>query len=129
MSYNLPYRDMAAPVVGPAHPFQKDGLAAGMRNHRAGHVEATHLGSFAFDEQYNTFHRCAAGESSSQQQWLGLYFSVCVLVGGRSPLTAVEHLPLVVAGQLAAKCCACMQGAKSLVHMQHPAAAGASKQQ
>lgn len=56
VQYNLPYRDMAAPVVGPAHPFQKDGLAQGLRNHRAGHVERTHLHSFAFDEQYNTFH-------------------------------------------------------------------------
>ena len=27
---------------GPAHPFNKDGLAAGMRNHRAGHVEVSH---------------------------------------------------------------------------------------
>ena len=36
---NLPYDQMHAPVLGPAHPFQKDGVAAGMRNHRAGHVE------------------------------------------------------------------------------------------
>ena len=36
---NLPYEQMHAPVLGPAHPFQKDGIAAGMRNHRAGHVE------------------------------------------------------------------------------------------
>lgn len=28
--------------AGPAHPFSKDGLAAGMRNHRAGHVEVGH---------------------------------------------------------------------------------------
>ncbi|KAI8473364.1 MAG: WD40-repeat-containing domain protein [Monoraphidium minutum] len=56
VQYNLPYQDMAAPVMGPKHPFQKDGLAAGMKNHRAGHVESTHLHSFAFDEQYNTFH-------------------------------------------------------------------------
>ncbi|GBF87694.1 hypothetical protein Rsub_00405 [Raphidocelis subcapitata] len=56
VQYNLPYADMAAPVLGPAHPFQRDGVAAGLRNHRAGHVEATHLHSFAFDEQYNTFH-------------------------------------------------------------------------
>ena len=36
---NLPYEEMHAPVVGPAHPFQKDGIAAGMKNHRSGHVE------------------------------------------------------------------------------------------
>ena len=40
---NLPYEQMHAPVVGPAHPFQKDGMAAGMRNHRAGHVEVSRL--------------------------------------------------------------------------------------
>lgn len=43
-------------VTGPAHPFQKDGQAAGLKNHRAGHVEDTHLHSFAFDDQYNTYH-------------------------------------------------------------------------
>jgi hypothetical protein len=26
-------------AAGPAHPYQKDGLAAGLKNHRAGHVE------------------------------------------------------------------------------------------
>ena len=41
MYYNVPYEDMHAPAVGPAHPFNKDGLAAGMRNHRAGHVEVS----------------------------------------------------------------------------------------
>lgn len=38
---NLPYEEMHAPVVGPAHPYQKDGIAAGMKNHRTGHVEVT----------------------------------------------------------------------------------------
>lgn len=28
-----------------------------MKNHRAGHVEDTHLHTYAFDEQYNTYHR------------------------------------------------------------------------
>ena len=36
---NLPLVEMHAPVVGPAHPFQKDGIAAGMKNHRSGYVE------------------------------------------------------------------------------------------
>ena len=39
MYANLPYDEMHAPVVGPAHPFQRDGIAAGMKNHRSGHVE------------------------------------------------------------------------------------------
>ncbi len=39
MYANLPLVEMHAPVVGPAHPFQKDGIAAGMKNHRSGYVE------------------------------------------------------------------------------------------
>lgn len=39
--YNLPVEDLHAPIVGPAHPFQKDGLAAGQKNHFSGHVEVT----------------------------------------------------------------------------------------
>jgi hypothetical protein len=37
--YNPKYEDMYAPIAGPAHPFSKDGLAAGQRNHKIGHVE------------------------------------------------------------------------------------------
>ncbi|CAK0783096.1 hypothetical protein CVIRNUC_006291 [Coccomyxa viridis] len=51
---NLPYDQMHAPVLGPAHPYQKDGVAAGMRNHRAGHVEDHHMHTFHFDDQYHT---------------------------------------------------------------------------
>ena len=78
---NLPLVEMHAPVVGPAHPFQKDGIAAGMKNHRSGYVEVSsprlqcrsgglcpaltltmctlqdyHTHAFHFDSQYNTFH-------------------------------------------------------------------------
>ena len=35
----LPYDQRHAPIVGPSNPYTKDGLAAGVRNHRAGHVE------------------------------------------------------------------------------------------
>uniref|UniRef100_A0A383WPQ6 Pre-mRNA-processing factor 17 n=1 Tax=Tetradesmus obliquus TaxID=3088 RepID=A0A383WPQ6_TETOB len=71
VQYNLPYRDMAAPVVGPAHPFQKDGLAAGLKNHRAGHVEDTHLQSYAFDEQYNTYHSMGYAAAPGSQALVG----------------------------------------------------------
>jgi len=54
--YNLPYEDLHAPVLGPSHPFQKDGIAQGMKNHRSGHVEDTFMNPYIFDEQYNTFH-------------------------------------------------------------------------
>jgi len=58
--YNLPYDQLHAPALGPAHPFSKDGRAAGLRNHRAGHVEDAHLSNFHFDDQYNTFMTCAS---------------------------------------------------------------------
>lgn len=53
--YNLPLEQMHAPVLGPMHPGQKEGLVAGLRNHRSGHVELANVSSFAFDEQFNTF--------------------------------------------------------------------------
>ena len=60
--HNLPYEQLHAPALGPAHPFSKDGMAAGLRNHRAGHVEDAHLSHFHFDDQYNTFMTCASGQ-------------------------------------------------------------------
>mmetsp|Transcript_18506 Transcript_18506/g.51945 ORF Transcript_18506/g.51945 Transcript_18506/m.51945 type:complete len:569 (-) Transcript_18506:353-2059(-) len=54
--YNTPYEDMHAPALGPAHPYNKDGLAAGLRNHRIGHVEDLYMHPYHFDEQYNTYH-------------------------------------------------------------------------
>ena len=65
--YNLPVEDLHAPIAGPSHPFQKDGMAAGMRNHFSGHVEDTHMNNYLFDEQYNQFHKqgyCHAPGSS-----------------------------------------------------------------
>lgn len=66
-------------VTGPAHPFQKDGLAAGLKNHRAGHVEDTHLHSFAFDEQYNTYHSYGYAAAPEGQ---GLIGAVDAAAGG-----------------------------------------------
>ena len=64
--YNLPYDQLHAPALGPAHPFSKDSMAAGLRNHRAGHVEDAHLSHFHFDDQYNTFMTCVLSGSSVQ---------------------------------------------------------------
>jgi hypothetical protein len=58
-------------LPGPAHPFQKDGLAAGLKNHRAGHVEDTHLQSYAFDEQYNTYHSMGYAAAPGSQSLVG----------------------------------------------------------
>jgi pre-mRNA-processing factor 17 len=54
--YNLPVEQLHAPIVGPSHPYTKDGVAAGFKNHRSGYVEDAHLSDFHFDDQYNTFH-------------------------------------------------------------------------
>ncbi len=42
-------------VAGPAHPFRKAGLAAGLKNHRTGQVEDLHLAPAAFETQYLSF--------------------------------------------------------------------------
>nr|POF12089.1 pre-mrna-processing factor 17 [Quercus suber] len=57
VAYNPTYDQLWAPIVGPAHPYAKDGIAQGMRNHKLGFVEDASIESFVFDEQYNTFHK------------------------------------------------------------------------
>ncbi|MEW5301226.1 MAG: hypothetical protein WDW38_004777 [Sanguina aurantia] len=69
--YNLPYEDLHAPILGPAHPYQKDGLAAGMKNHRSGHVEDAHMNQYHFDEQYNTFHSFGYAQAPSGEGLVG----------------------------------------------------------
>ncbi|KAM3754199.1 hypothetical protein ACB098_03G148900 [Castanea mollissima] len=57
VAFNPTYDQLWAPIVGPAHPYAKDGIAQGMRNHKLGFVEDASIESFVFDEQYNTFHK------------------------------------------------------------------------
>ncbi|KAK3443135.1 pre-mRNA-processing factor 17 isoform X1 [Eucalyptus grandis] len=57
VAFNPTYDQLWAPICGPAHPYAKDGIAQGMRNHKLGFVEDAAIGSFLFDEQYNTFQR------------------------------------------------------------------------
>jgi len=63
ITFNVPADELHAPVVGPAHPFTKDGVAAGLKNHTSGHVEDLHLNSVIFDEQYNRFHATSRAEA------------------------------------------------------------------
>ena len=58
MRYNLPAEMMHAPALGPTPSSGRRPDAMRM-NHRTGHVEDSNLSSYAFDEQYNSFHRCA----------------------------------------------------------------------
>ncbi|KAL8111856.1 uncharacterized protein LOC141666458 isoform X1 [Apium graveolens] len=57
VNYNPTYDQLWAPIVGPAHPYAKDGIAQGMRNHKLGFVEDAAIEPFLFDEQYNTFYK------------------------------------------------------------------------
>lgn len=63
--YNLPVEDMHAPVLGPSHPYQKDGLAAGHKNHYVGHVEDAHMHPYHFEREYHSFHAQGYGEAPS----------------------------------------------------------------
>lgn len=56
VNYNLPLEEMHAPVLGPAHPYQRDGIAAGLKNHRSGHVEDAYLHPVVFEDQYHSYH-------------------------------------------------------------------------
>ncbi|KAK3283548.1 hypothetical protein CYMTET_8758 [Cymbomonas tetramitiformis] len=69
--YNPRYENMYAPVAGPEHPFNKDGLADGLKNHKQGFVEDSHIHSFSFDEQYNTFHNYGYAAEPSGQGLVG----------------------------------------------------------
>ncbi|CAA7014614.1 unnamed protein product [Microthlaspi erraticum] len=60
-----------APIYGPAHPYAKDGIAQGMRNHKLGFVEDASIGSFVFDEQYNTFHKYGYAADPSGLNYVG----------------------------------------------------------
>ena len=57
VAFNPTYEQLWAPIVGPAHPYTKDGIAQGMRNHKLGFVEDTSIEPFIFDEQYYTLHK------------------------------------------------------------------------
>ncbi|XP_061337535.1 uncharacterized protein LOC133284522 [Gastrolobium bilobum] len=57
VGFNPTYDQLWAPIQGPSHPYAKDGIAQGMRNHKLGFVEDAAIEPFLFDEQYNTFHK------------------------------------------------------------------------
>ncbi|KAK9751029.1 hypothetical protein RND81_02G236900 [Saponaria officinalis] len=71
VSYNPTYDQLWAPIYGPAHPFSKDGVAQGLRNHKLGSVEDAAIGSFHFDEQYNTFHAYGYAADPSANHFVG----------------------------------------------------------
>ncbi|XP_031100672.1 pre-mRNA-processing factor 17-like [Ipomoea triloba] len=71
VSYNPTYDQLWAPIYGPAHPYAKDGLAQGLRNHKLGFVENAAIEPFVFDEQYNTFQKYGYAFDPSANHYVG----------------------------------------------------------
>ncbi|MBA0806566.1 hypothetical protein Gohar_022438, partial [Gossypium harknessii] len=71
VAFNPTYDQLWAPTYGPAHPYAKDGIAQGMRNHKLGFVEDASIDSFVFDEQYNTFHKYGYAADPSGSNYIG----------------------------------------------------------
>ncbi|KAF3431283.1 hypothetical protein FNV43_RR26013 [Rhamnella rubrinervis] len=57
VNFNPTYDQLWTPLLGPSHPYAKDGIAQGMRNHKLGFVEDASIAPFVFDEQYNTYQK------------------------------------------------------------------------
>ncbi|PIN10089.1 mRNA splicing factor [Handroanthus impetiginosus] len=71
VSFNPTYEQLWAPIAGPAHPYAKDGLAQGLRNHKLGFVDNANIEPFMFDEQYNTFYKFGYAADPSQNSYVG----------------------------------------------------------
>ncbi|KAK9199921.1 hypothetical protein WN944_015115 [Citrus x changshan-huyou] len=71
VAYNPTYEQLWAPIYGPAHPYAKDGIAQGMRNHKLGFVEDASIDSFVFDEQYNTFYKYGYAADPAGNNYVG----------------------------------------------------------
>ncbi|KAL2546998.1 Transducin/WD40 repeat-like superfamily protein [Forsythia ovata] len=71
VSFNPTYEQLWAPIVGPAHPYAKDGLAQGLRNHKLGFVENAAIEPFVFDEQYNTFYKFGYAADPTENNYVG----------------------------------------------------------
>ncbi|KAK8943999.1 hypothetical protein KSP40_PGU000535 [Platanthera guangdongensis] len=71
VGFNPTYDQLWAPIYGPAHPYAKDGIAQGMRNHKLYFVEDASIQSFLFDEQYNTFHKYGHAADPSGLSYIG----------------------------------------------------------
>lgn len=71
VGFNSMYEQLWAPIYGPAHPYAKDGLAQGIRNHKLGFVEVASIESLVFDEQNNTFQKYGYAVEPSQNSYSG----------------------------------------------------------
>ncbi|XP_073131979.1 uncharacterized protein [Henckelia pumila] len=71
VSFNPTYDQLWTPIIGPAHPYAKDGLAQGLRNHKLGFVENASIEPFVFDEQYNTYYKFGYAADPSENRYVG----------------------------------------------------------
>ncbi|KAK8943714.1 hypothetical protein KSP40_PGU009179 [Platanthera guangdongensis] len=71
VGFNPNYDQLRAPIYGPAHPYAKDDITQGMRNHKLSFVEDSSIQSFLFDEQYNTFHKYGHAADPSALSYIG----------------------------------------------------------
>ncbi|KAK8944005.1 hypothetical protein KSP40_PGU000538 [Platanthera guangdongensis] len=71
VGFNPTYDQLQAPIYGPAHPYAKDGISRGMRNHKLSFVEDASIQSFLFDKQYNTFHKYGHAADLSGLSYVG----------------------------------------------------------
>ncbi|CAN1320942.1 Pre-mRNA-processing factor 17 [Linum perenne] len=71
VAFNPTYDQLWTPIYGPAHPYAKDGIAQGMRNHKLGFVEDAAIDSFLFDEQHNTFQKYGFAADPSGMEYVG----------------------------------------------------------
>lgn len=71
VGFNPTYDQLWAPIFGPAHPYAKDGMAQGLRNHKLGFVEDASIEPFVFDEQYNTFYKYGYAADPSASNFVG----------------------------------------------------------
>ncbi|CAI0386024.1 unnamed protein product [Linum tenue] len=71
VAFNPTYDQLWTPIYGPAHPYAKDGLAQGNRNHKLGFVEDANIDSFVFDEQIYTFQKYGFAADPSGTEIVG----------------------------------------------------------
>ncbi|KAF8390395.1 hypothetical protein HHK36_024921 [Tetracentron sinense] len=94
VNFNPTYDQLWTPIYGPAHPYAKDGIAQGMRNHKLGFVENAAIEPFVFDEQYNTFHKygyAADPSASAGNNYVGDLEALQKNDGGDVDMSEIEN--------------------------------------
>mmetsp|Transcript_25963 Transcript_25963/g.42613 ORF Transcript_25963/g.42613 Transcript_25963/m.42613 type:complete len:568 (-) Transcript_25963:382-2085(-) len=67
--HNAPYESLFAPILGPSHPYVRDGLSRAQKNTPTGFVEDFAIHDFSFDEQYHTFHNLGYAKNPSSSDF------------------------------------------------------------